>query len=193
MRIALGLLTFLILAISCGDTHEDGPTAIYYGEDICERCKMIISEKKFVAQYKSSDGKTVKFDDMGCMIHYMDGEKPEHIESIYVMDYDSGEWTDAEIGYFIWTETVNTPMGYGILSFDDKKIAALKKLVSPKLILQVSLEGLEEHNDHIRGKTNMPSWRLPSAMTVSVNMYVFVLLFTVFILIKTSKLPLKIL
>ena len=123
MRIALGLLTFLILAISCGDTHEDGPTAIYYGEDICERCKMIISEKKFVAQYKSSDGKTVKFDDMGCMIHYMDGEKPEHIESIYVMDYDSGEWTDAEIGYFIWTETVNTPMGYGILSFDDKKIA----------------------------------------------------------------------
>lgn len=37
--------------------------------------------------------------------------------------------------------------------FDDKKIAALKKLVSPKLILQVSLEGPNaEIHDKLRGK-----------------------------------------
>ena len=37
--------------------------------------------------------------------------------------------------------------------FDDKKIAALKKLVSPKLILQVSLEGPKaEIHDKLRGK-----------------------------------------
>lgn len=123
MRIIIGLFFLLILVLSCGDTREEGPSEIYYGEDICERCKMIISEKEFASQYRLSEGKTVKFDDIGCMIHYMDGEKPEHIESIYVMDYDSGEWTEVESGYFIWTETVNTPMGYGILSFNDKKIA----------------------------------------------------------------------
>jgi copper chaperone NosL len=123
MRIIIGLFSLLILVLSCGDTREDGPSEIYYGEDICERCKMIISEKEFASQYRLSDGKNVKFDDIGCMIHFKDGEKPEHIESIYVMDYDSGEWIDAESGYFVWTENVNTPMGYGILSFNDKKIA----------------------------------------------------------------------
>jgi copper chaperone NosL len=123
MRIMIGLFSLLILVFSCGDTSEYGPSEIYYGEDICERCKMIISEKEFASQYKISDKKNVKFDDIGCMIHFMDEEKPEHIESIYVMDYDSGEWIDAESGYFVWTETVNTPMGYGILSFNDKKIA----------------------------------------------------------------------
>jgi copper chaperone NosL len=39
------------------------------------------------------------------------------------MDYDSGQWVDAESGYYIWTENVNTPMGYGILTFSDKNIA----------------------------------------------------------------------
>lgn len=122
MRI-LGLILLLLFILSCGDTHEDGPSAIYYGEDICARCKMIISEKEFASQYRLSDGKTVKFDDIGCMIHFMDEEKNEHIKSIYVMDYDSGQWVDAESGYYIWTENVNTPMGYGILTFSDKNMA----------------------------------------------------------------------
>ena len=122
MRI-LSLLFLLLLMLSCSDRHEDGPSAIYYGEDICERCKMIISEKEFASQYILSDGKTVKFDDVGCMIHYLHEEKPELIKSVYVTDYDSGEWLNAEKGYFIWTEDVRTPMGYGILSLGSEQRA----------------------------------------------------------------------
>ena len=116
MRKVVGILVLFILINSCGDTSEEGPSRIYFGEDICERCKMIISEKEFAAQYQLSTGKTVKFDDIGCMFHYLDVEKPEHVKSIYVTDYDSGEWINAENGYFIWTENIRTPMGYGILS-----------------------------------------------------------------------------
>jgi len=122
MRI-IGLIFLLLLILSCGDTHEEGPSAIYYGEDICERCKMIISEKEFAAQYRLSDGKTVKFDDIGCMIHFMDEQKPEHLESVYVTDYDSGEWVNIENGYFVHTENVITPMGYGILSLSNELTA----------------------------------------------------------------------
>jgi len=123
MRKVVAILVLFILINSCGDTSEEGPSRIYFGEDICERCKMIISEKEFAAQYQLSNGKTVKFDDIGCMLHYLDGEKPEHVKSIYVTDYDSGEWINAENGYFIWTENIRTPMGYGVLSFNNKGAA----------------------------------------------------------------------
>ena len=88
MKINLALFIFLIFAISCSDKPESGPVEIYYGEDICERCKMIISEKDFAAQYQLSNGKTHKFDDIGCMIHYVD-EHDNNISSVYMIDFDS--------------------------------------------------------------------------------------------------------
>jgi len=70
-----------------------------------------------------SDGTIAKFDDIGCMIHYIHTQEPKQIESIYVTDYDTGNWINAENGYFIWTENIRTPMGYGVLSFNNKVAA----------------------------------------------------------------------
>jgi len=124
MKIKLVFLIVLALAISCGDKTESGPVKIYYGEDICERCKMIISEKDFAAQYKLSTGETVKFDDLGCMFHYMNGEEQALISAVYVMDYDSKQWIDGESAYYVWTENITTPMGHGIVALKDSQQAA---------------------------------------------------------------------
>ncbi|MGB2691754.1 MAG: nitrous oxide reductase accessory protein NosL [Thermodesulfobacteriota bacterium] len=123
MKIKLTLIVFIILAASCSDKPESGPVKIYYGEDICEKCKMIISEKDFAAQYQLSNGSTLKFDDLGCMIHYMDGEETTSISDIYVRDYSSKEWTDGNHAYYVWTESINTPMDYGIIGFQDRNLA----------------------------------------------------------------------
>jgi len=123
MKRKLGVLIVLVLAISCGDNPESGPVKIYYGEDICERCKMIISEKDFAAQYKLSNGKTVKFDDLGCLIQYTHDTEKTSISEVYVMDYSSEGWIDGRKAYYIWTENINTPMGYGIISLKDGKEA----------------------------------------------------------------------
>lgn len=122
MKINLALFIFLIFAISCSDKPESGPVEIYYGEDICERCKMIISEKDFAAQYQLSNGKTHKFDDIGCMIHYVD-EHDNNISSVYVIDFDSLQWIDGKDAYFVWTDNIKTPMGYGIIAFKDSQEA----------------------------------------------------------------------
>jgi len=124
MKIKLALLIVLVLVFSCRNKPESGPVKIYYGEDICERCKMIISEKDFAAQYQVSPGKTVKFDDLGCMFHYMDGEKEAQISTIYVMDYDSKQWIDGENAYYVWTENISTPMGHGVIALKDRQGAA---------------------------------------------------------------------
>ncbi len=115
MKVKLALLIICILTISCGDKPKEGPAEIYYGEDICERCKMIISEKDFAAQYKLSNGKYVKFDDLGCLFYYMEEEK-ESISNIYVVDYGSKEWIDGQEAYYVWSEKITTPMGHGILA-----------------------------------------------------------------------------
>ena len=44
------LVIILLLAASCGNDDRKGPVDIHYGQDICERCKMIISEEKFSSQ-----------------------------------------------------------------------------------------------------------------------------------------------
>lgn len=116
MKRKLAFLIILVLAISCSDNPESGPVEIYYGEDICESCKMIISEKDFAAQYKLSTGKTVKFDDLGCMFHYMKGEDKAQISAVYVMDYDSKQWIDGESAYYVWTDNISTPMGHGVVA-----------------------------------------------------------------------------
>lgn len=122
MRITLALmLIILAFAFSCKDNPGTGPREIYYGEDICERCKMIISEEAFSAQYILSGGQVRKFDDLGCMLLYTsEGEggedEREDITAYYVKDYTSGEWIDGGSAYYIWSQSIKTPMGHGIVA-----------------------------------------------------------------------------
>lgn len=125
MKMKLVLLIVLVLAVSCGDKPESGPAKIYYGEDICERCKMIISEKDFAAQFQYSNGKSVKFDDLGCMLHYMSEQEQSKISAVYVMDYDSKQWIDGGNAYYVWAENISTPMGHGIIALKDSQEATV--------------------------------------------------------------------
>ena len=123
IRKSLLVTIFIFFLLSCSNDSREGPSEIYFGEDICERCKMIISEKNFASQIRLNDGTSAKFDDTGCMIHYIHTHEPKQIESIYVTDYDSGEWVRADNAHYVWTENISTPMGYGILSFKNSNKA----------------------------------------------------------------------
>lgn len=123
---------FFLLIISCGNDSTEGPDKIYFGEDTCERCKMIISEKLFASQYKTSEGDTKKYDDLGCMIEDIMSSEDKVIGkfSIFVVDYNTGKWVDAEKAYFVLSESVKTPMGHGILAFNN--IQSAQKFMTGK-------------------------------------------------------------
>lgn len=125
MKLFFTLTFTMFLCLSCKDDAPVGPHEIYYGEDICERCKMIISEEEFSSQYVLQYGEARKFDDLGCMLNYIShGEPGERergeIKTYYVKDYSSGEWIDGRSAYYIWSESITTPMGYGIVAFKDQ-------------------------------------------------------------------------
>lgn len=118
MRYALFLFMALSLLACGGDKPPAGPAEVHYGEDVCDRCKMIISDERFAAQYATKTGQVKKFDDFGCMAAELgsDGGKDE-VGGIYVTDFTTSAWLDARKAHYLKSPGIASPMGYGIAAF----------------------------------------------------------------------------
>ncbi|UCC53453.1 MAG: nitrous oxide reductase accessory protein NosL [Anaerolineaceae bacterium] len=113
----------LFLFVGCGQTTNlEEPPQIVYGQDVCERCSMIISEEKFAAAYWTAGGEARRFDDIGGMLAY-NSEQSEDVASYWVHDFASGEWIRAEKAYLVLDGDLMTPMGFGIAAFADEEQA----------------------------------------------------------------------
>lgn len=118
------LSIFLLILISCSNDNELKPVDIHYGQDICERCKMIISEEKFSSQLIREKGDVFNFDDIGGMLVYVLENKinPEN-KKIYVKDFISKKWLTSDEAVFVSLENINTPMNFGLVAVSDKQSA----------------------------------------------------------------------
>ncbi|MCA9937247.1 MAG: nitrous oxide reductase accessory protein NosL [Anaerolineales bacterium] len=120
-RAVLGLLLLMSLfAIGCSHSPDTGqPPVIIYGEDTCDRCRMIIDDERFAAAYWTAEGQARRFDDIGGMVAYV-REAQEEVASFWVHDYLSGEWLSAESATYVLDNALHTPMGFGILACADE-------------------------------------------------------------------------
>ncbi len=113
------ILLLLLGFTACRDRIDTGPHAVHYGEDVCERCRMIISDKRFAAQFITGRGEAKKYDDIGCMADDLKdarkrGETPL---AVYISDYNTGEWLDAGKAFYLQNSELKSPMGYNIAAF----------------------------------------------------------------------------
>ena len=109
----------LLLLAGCGQAvNTDEPPQIVYGQDICDRCGMIINEEAFAAAYWTTGGEARRFDDIGGMMAHL-VEKAEDVASFWVHDYADGAWIRAETATFVLDQNLKTPMGFGIAAFAD--------------------------------------------------------------------------
>jgi len=105
-----------VLPLSCKrGERKMAPVKIVWDRDMCQRCLMAISDRKYAAEVINPlNGKAYKFDDIGCAILWLYKEKrPEWLKKaiIYVTDRDTGKWLDARRSYFTTKDI--TPMGFG--------------------------------------------------------------------------------
>ena len=123
------MILIVLLLMSCSNDKELRPVDIHYGQDICERCKMIISEEKFSSQLIMQNGTVYNFDDIGGMMVYMLENKitPEE-ERIFVKEFNSNRWLGLKEAVFVNIENINTPMNFGLIAVVDS--AAASELIS---------------------------------------------------------------
>ena len=117
-----------LIVAGCG-TEANGPPRIRYGEETCDRCRMIISEKRFAAAYRTESGTLRKFDDLGCAVLHPK-EQGETIAQFWGYDYEETDWLDVQQAFLVHSSELLTPMGYGIaiLSTAEKATALAAKV-----------------------------------------------------------------
>ncbi len=118
----LGLL-FLIGVMSilgaCGN-KEVKPVAINEKTDTCATCNMQVVDNQFATQIILENGKSLIFDDIGCMYAWVNENEDQKIDTQFVRDYDDKEWVLLDDATYVYNQSIKTPMAYNVISFTDK-------------------------------------------------------------------------
>ncbi len=153
-RFSLILLTglFVLFGFSGCDKKPVGAAAqMHWDRDMCERCKMAISERRFAAQViDPRTGKVYKFDDLGCAVLWMDEEKIPWREKaiLWITDAKTGEWIDARKALYM--EGAITPMAYGLAAYSKKTLPKGTRPVDFKTAIE-RIREVEEANNKRAG------------------------------------------
>lgn len=110
-------LAVVVALVACQPAEEaSGPPDIRYGEDVCDRCNMLIDEPRFATAYATEAAEVRRFDDVGCLFLHAQEER-ETVASYWVHDFNSEEWVAGEEATYVVNPELVTPMGWGIAAF----------------------------------------------------------------------------
>lgn len=117
----------LLLAPLAGCGPSAGPQDISWGRDVCEHCRMIISERPFAAELRDSQRKRIhKFDDVGCAIYWAkaNGHPLDQVAEFWVMNHADGKtWLDARQAHY--RIDVRSPMNYNFAAEPNRSDASV--------------------------------------------------------------------
>lgn len=116
--IAIMVLGF---ATACGSQDEVlEPVEVREGVDRCDVCGMLVSDDEHAVQLRLDDGEAKLFDDLGDLFVWTEENGLDDVNVRYVRDKHTKEWLQIEDATFVYDEEFRTPMGYGVLSFQQK-------------------------------------------------------------------------
>ncbi|WP_338754551.1 nitrous oxide reductase accessory protein NosL [Bacillus sp. FJAT-52991] len=122
-RIFLGMAASAMLLTACGKEQTYEPVEINPDIDVCDVCNMSITESQYATEVLLKDGSVETFDDIGCMVEYLNEQDEKTIGEKYVRDALSGDWVKLNKATFLYNKDYWTPMAYGVVSFSDQSSA----------------------------------------------------------------------
>jgi len=135
------LATTMLFFTGCEKKKIGGVEEVHWDRDMCERCKMAISERKFAFEIVNpNNGKTYKFDDIGCAVLWMDEEKiPWKNKAIlWITDAKTGKWIDARSA--LYTDDSITPMAYGLAAYTKETVPKNHEVINYKKAIDIIYE-----------------------------------------------------
>jgi copper chaperone NosL len=109
-----------ILFLSC----NTDPQPLQFGKDACYTCKMTLMDKKFGAEIVTAKGKIYKFDDVNCMVNFLNSDylEDETLEHKLVVDYtQDGKLIPAEEAFYLKSDEIRSPMASEVAAFETEK------------------------------------------------------------------------
>jgi len=123
-----GLLGAVAAVAAC--KAPDAPAEPVWGKEPCAHCKMLVSDKRYAAQVIDDGGEHRFFDDIGCMVLWIEAHKPP--SRTWVRESTSGAWLDARTARYV--QGARTPMDFGFearsggeVAFEALRVAVLEK------------------------------------------------------------------
>lgn len=113
-RISMILAVFLVAACA------QGIEQIRWGTDMCDQCRMILSDKRFGAELVAK--RVYKFDGIDELARFQ-AAHPETGGTAYVTDGESGKLIPAGQAVFVQSPDLKSPMGGNIISFAKREEA----------------------------------------------------------------------
>jgi copper chaperone NosL len=113
------LLAVASLSLSACGSAASGPPPVTLDETACAHCGMLVSDLAFASAYRTEAGDALVFDDLGCLLR----ELPSEGARVWVKDYETSEWLEAEAAFFVRSDSIETPMGGGIIAFSSREAA----------------------------------------------------------------------
>lgn len=126
MRTLLLIVVGVFLLAGCGGNQSFEPVEINPEIDVCEICNMGIAHEYYATEIISRDGDVYKFDDIGCMVEFLEHDKSiakDKVAKQYVRDSETGEWLELEHAYHAFYPDFWTPMANGFVTFKNKERA----------------------------------------------------------------------
>lgn len=117
------ILLSVVLFLTACSSKTAAPVEIKANEEDCDTCHMGIEDLHSAAQIILENGKPMLFDDIGCMVVYMQEHQPKY-EAAFVHDFDSKEWISFDNSTFVQSENIHSPMNYGIAAYATEKHAS---------------------------------------------------------------------
>ncbi len=115
------IAALLIISVFTACTPE--PEPIFFGEDQCIYCKMIISDRKYGAELVTQKGKVYKFDSLECLTAYILKRQveTERIHSMWAVNFSrTDKLLDVNKGIFLHSDRLHSPMGLNLSAFSTR-------------------------------------------------------------------------
>lgn len=101
---------------------QKGPQPIDFGNQLCDHCRMTISDPKFGAQWVTPTGKIFNYDAVECMVWHLE-EEPKEGEA-FVIAYDQPtQLIPAAQATFLMATGQPSPMGAYLSAYQNEDLA----------------------------------------------------------------------
>lgn len=122
-RAVTSIIATVLFFSSCNNTEAQ---ALKINKDRCNSCEMTISDGRFGAEVITKKGRIYTFDDLFCMLNYLDENTNVTFQSYFVNDYNlKNVLIDAQNAFYVKSVSLNSPMGGDIAAFESRDVAKI--------------------------------------------------------------------